>query len=124
MTDPLAKLAARVGDDTFFLAAPLAVYAGTEGLDDVGLANALGIAVGRLPELKLCRPPRPEPEAFWPDVQQIADHFGIDVTRLADVVRRGQIVIRFRQRPAASADGKGTLLAARDAEPTPPKTPP
>jgi hypothetical protein len=124
MSDPLAKLASRVGEDPFFLAAPLAVFASTEGLDDAGLAAALGIAADRLAELKLCRPPRPEPEHFWPDVQQIAGHFGVDAAKLADAVRRGQMVLRFRDRPAASADGAGTLLAARDADPPPPEAPP
>lgn len=117
MTDPLAPLAARAVDDPFFLAGPLAVFARTERLDDAGLARALGVPAGRLSELRLCRPPRPEPEHFWPDVRQIAGHFGIDSETLADAVRRGQMVLRLRARPAAPAGGGGTLFAARDAEP-------
>jgi hypothetical protein len=124
MTDPLAPLAARVADDPFFLAAPLAVLARTERLDDAGLARALGVPEGRLSELRLCRPARPEPEHFWPDIRQIAGHFGIDPETLADAVRRGQMVLRLRADPSAPAGGTGTLLAARDAEPPPAEEPP
>jgi hypothetical protein len=124
MTDPLALLAARAADDPFFLAAPLAVFARTERLDDTGLAHALGVVVSRLPELQLCRPPRPEPEHFWPDVRQIAGHFGIDPETLADAVRRGQMILRLRARSGAPGGEGGTLLAAREAEPPAAEEPP
>jgi hypothetical protein len=113
MTDPLARLARKVEGDPFFLAPVLALFARSEGLDDAGLAAALGCPPAELPRLKLCRPPREGPEHFWPDVTQIATAFGLGPDRLAEAVRRGQALQRL-QRPAA---GPGTLLAARDAPP-------
>src|SRR5690349_2368943 len=110
MTDLLRRLADRVEGDPFFLAAPLAIFARTEGLDDAGLAAALGLAGDRLPELKLCRPPRPEPEHFWDDACRIAKHFGIDPAPLADALRRGQVLLRLRERPAPPS-GAGGLIA-------------
>jgi hypothetical protein len=123
MTDPLARLAARAEADPFFLAAPLAVFAQTEGLDDAGLAAKLGLPPERLPKLKLCRPPRPEPEHFTADVRQIAGHFGIDPDALAHAVRRGQTVIELRSGQPAPADGTGAFLVARDADPPPGDSP-
>jgi hypothetical protein len=118
VTDPLAHLAGRVEADLFFLAPVLALYARSERLDDAGLAAALGCPEDLLPRLKLCRPPRPEPGHFWDDVTRIADRFGLDPDRLAEVVRRGQ-AIQQMQSPGAAAE-PGTLLAARDAPPPPP----
>lgn len=115
MTDPLANLARRVGADPFFLAAALAEFARTEGLDDAGLAAALGLPPDRLPHLKLCRPPRPQAEFFWPDVEHLAGRFGIPPESLAEAVRRGESVARARTaNPSADA---GAYLAARDADP-------
>jgi hypothetical protein len=117
MTDPLANLARRVEPDPFFLAAVLAEYARTEGLDDAGLAAALGLPPDRLPHLKLCRPPRPEAEFFWPDVEHLADRFGIPPEPLAEAVRRGETIARAKAAsPPAGADA-GAFLAARDADP-------
>lgn len=118
MTDPLAYLAARADDDPFFLAAVLACYARSERLDDAGHAAALGCPAEQLPRLKLCRPPRPEPEHFWADVTQIAERFALDADRLAAAVRQGE-AIRQMQSPAREAS-PGTLLAARDAPPPEP----
>src|SRR5205807_271529 len=109
------NLARRVESDPFFLAAVLAEFARTEGLDDAGLAAALGLPADRLPHLKLCRPPRPD--HFWPDVEHLAGHFGIPSEPLAEAVRRGETVVRARAAsPPAGADA-GAFLAARDAEP-------
>jgi hypothetical protein len=123
VTDPLAHLAGRVKDDPFFLASVLARYAGSERLDDAGLADALGCPAELLPRLRLCRPPRPEPEHFWADVTQIAGRFDLDPDRLAQVIRRGQAIQQMQSQVAAA--GPGTLLAARDAPPPePPEGPP
>ena len=119
MSDPLESLARRVEDDPFFLAPLVALYARSEGLDDAGVAAALGCPPAALTDVRLCRAPRPEPAGFREDVARIAGHFGLDPGRLAEVVRRGQAIQRARG--AAVAEG-GTLLAARDAPP--PEGPP
>jgi hypothetical protein len=118
MTDPLEALAARAATEPFFLASVLAAYAGSEGLDDAGLAAALGCPPGELAMLRLCRAPRVEPREFWDDISRIAEHFGIDPTKLAEAVKRGRVVLRLRA--ASPGAGGGFLMAARDAEPAPP----
>ena len=115
MTDPLANLARRVEADPFFLAAALAEYARTEGLDDAGLVAALGLPPDQLPHLKLCRPPRPD--HFWPDVEHLAGRFGIPPESLAEVVRRGEAVARARSASPPTGADAGAFLAARDADP-------
>ena len=57
MTDPLDALARRVADDPFFLGSALARHAESHGLDDAGLAAALGCSVETLAMLRLCRLP-------------------------------------------------------------------
>jgi hypothetical protein len=111
MTTPLERLARRVESDPFFLAAPLARFAESERLDDEALAVRLGCDQDTLTRLRLCRNPEPEPPQFAADVERIAARFGLDADRLAEAVRRGQTVLRFR---AAGTGGTGSLLAARD----------
>jgi hypothetical protein len=108
MSNPLESLARRVGDHPFFLAAVLARYAGAEGLDDAGLAGALGCDRDALPDLRLCRAPRRE--TFRADVECIATRFGLDAGRLAGVVRYGQAL----QQMAGERAARGMLLAGRD----------
>lgn len=115
MTQPLDHLAARVADDPFFLAHPLAGFARAAGLDDPGLAAALGCRPGDLARLRLCRSPRPDPADFRADVQAVADRFGLPAAALAAAVRRGQAVAHLRAAPPTGVDGP--LLAARDREP-------
>jgi hypothetical protein len=111
MTDPLDWLAQRVEADPFFLGSVLALYAESEGLDDAGLATALGCPPEALSRLKLCRPPRPD--RFGDDITALATHFGLDFNRLAAAVRRGQVIEQLR----GASSPSGTLLAARDREP-------
>ncbi|HXG11753.1 MAG TPA: hypothetical protein VNK04_18505 [Gemmataceae bacterium] len=120
MADPLERLAARVASEPFFLAAVLAAYAQSEGLDDAGLAAVLGCPVGELVMVRLCRAPRDEPSAFWEDVTCIAERFGMEPQRLAEVVKRGRVILRLRAAPAADH----FLSAARDREVEPPDQPP
>src|SRR5438270_12828994 len=103
MHDPLANLAARAAGDPTFLASVLAAYAVSEGLDDAGLAAALGCPPGELSRLRLCRVPRAEPEQFRDDVSRIAGRFGLDPQRLAEAVKGGQGVERLR---GAAPDGR------------------
>jgi hypothetical protein len=121
MADPLEALVARAQGEPFFLASVLAAYARSEGLDDAGLAAALGCPVGELPMLRLCRAPRTDPDEFWEDVTRVAERFGIDPGRLAEAVKAGRVALRF-QAPGP-AEG-GFLIAARDREPEPPEKPP
>ena len=120
MADPLEALAARAEREPFFLAWLLAAYARSEGLDDPGLADALGCPVGELTMLRLCRAPRPEAGEFWDDVTRIAGRAGIDPRRLAEAVKRGRVVRRLQ---AAGPSAGGSLMAARDREPEPPEAP-
>lgn len=124
MSEALNHFAARVATDPTFLAHALAEYARSESLDDAGLAAALGCAITDLAKLRLCGTPRSELEHFRTDVATIATRFGIDATKFAGVVRRGQSLARLRQ---ARAPGEpGFLLAARDdaREPPPPSEEP
>jgi len=113
MSEALDRLARRVAGDADFLAAPLALYCRSAGLDDAGLCAVLRCPPERLTALRLCRAPDAEPaSAFRRDVAAIADHFGLDADALAAAVRRGQALLRLRQ-PADA----GTLLAARGRRP-------
>jgi hypothetical protein len=121
MADPLDALAARAEGEYFFLAPVLAGYARSEGLDDAGLAAALGCPPTDLARLRLCRAPRTDPNEFREDVARIAERFGIEPGRLAAAVKRGRVVRRLR---AAGPPGAGFLMAARDGDPEPPPDPP
>ncbi|MBX5490755.1 MAG: hypothetical protein IRZ14_06320 [Chloroflexi bacterium] len=121
MNSRLEELARRVEDDPAFLASVLAVYARSENMDDEALARALGCPLDRLPALRLCLRPRPEPSHFQRDVQEIATHFGLDPDALARAVRRADAIIRLR---GDRHTARGALMAARDRdEPPPPPTP-
>jgi hypothetical protein len=111
MAEPLNRLAARVEDDAFFLAPFLAAYARSEGLDEPGLAAALGCPPGELPMVRLCRAPRGGAPEFWEDVTAVAARFGMDPERLAEAVKRGRALRLFQ---AARAGEAGSLMAARD----------
>jgi hypothetical protein len=117
MADPLETMALWAEGEPFFLASALAAYARSEGLDGPGVAAALGCPVGDLAMLRLCRAPRTEPTEFWEDVTCIATRFGIDPQRLAEAVKRGQVVRRvLGPGPGAARP----LMAARDREDEPP----
>ena len=117
MSDSLHALARRAEGDAFFLASPLAAYAVSEGLDDAGLAAALGCPGEDLTMLRLCRAPRADAPAFRDDITRIAERFRLEPGRLAEVVKRGLVVRRLRAAPPAG----GFLMAARDGEDPPPE---
>jgi hypothetical protein len=121
MTDPLDALARRAEGDPFFLASALAAYAGDKGLDDTGLAAALGCPGEHLTMLRLCRTPRTDAPEFLDDVTRIAERFGLDADRLAAVVKRGLVLRKFR---SAGQAGEGFLMAARDGDDEPGKDEP
>ncbi len=117
MTTPLDRMAKRAEGDPFFLASLLALYAASEDLGDAGLAVALGCPVETLTDLRLCRAPRPDPDGFRQDVAAVAGRFGVDVDRLAEIARRGQVLqkVRVSQRERGTTDVRGgAFLAARD----------
>lgn len=123
MKEVLGALARRVESDPFFLAAVLADYARSEGLDDTGLVAALGCRLEDLPMLRLCRAPRADALGFREDLADIAGRFGLEQERLLVVIRQGQAVCHLRQATQTSAE-PGFLLAARDAPPNTPEPPP
>jgi hypothetical protein len=107
----LEALARRVTDDPFFLGSALADYARSEGLDDAGLAAALGCSGEALARLRLCRRPDAAPERFWDQVVVIAHRFGARPDVIAEAVRRADALAGLRE-PAVSE--RGLLMAARD----------
>ena len=109
--------ARRASSRVFFLGSVLAAYTQIEGLDDSALADLLGCRPAILPALRLCRRPTTDAPAFRSDVEQIAERFGADPVRLAEVVRRVDALEALR---GASADGEvAYLAAARDREDEP-----
>jgi hypothetical protein len=119
MKNPLEAFARHVGDDPFFLASLLNDYVRSQGLNDVALATYLGCRLEDWTALRLCGAPDPDPPGFEKDIGTIAGHFGLDCDRLAEVVRRGQVLQRLR----GVAGPHGTLMAARDDEPPLEETP-
>ncbi|MBX6771847.1 MAG: hypothetical protein IRY83_08995 [Chloroflexi bacterium] len=108
MTDELARLAARVERDPFFLGWALRIYAESEGLDETGLAARLGCPASQLPRVKLCRCPSPSPPAFQADIAAIAGRFGLRADVLAEIVRHAEALDALRR-----AGRVGGLWAAR-----------
>jgi hypothetical protein len=117
MSAALDHLAARVATDPAFLANALAEYARSKDLDDAALAAALGCPAAELTRLRLCGSPRPG--QFLADVSAIAGRFGIDPTRLGEIVRLGQSLASLRT-PQTAEGVPGFLLAARDDDRGPP----
>lgn len=111
MTDPrlLRRAAERAVERRFFLGSALLPYARAEGLDDAGLAGRLGCAPDALPALLLCRRPDRKGGQFRMDVERIADRFGLDAARLAQVIRLADALEAFA---ATASDAPGGLLAA------------
>jgi hypothetical protein len=109
----LRRAAERAAGRPFFLAAALLPYARAEGLNYAALAERLGCAPAVLPRLLLCRRPRPEPGAFRADLEQLGATFGLDVGRLAAMVRLADA----RAALQAAQLEPGLLAAARDREP-------
>jgi hypothetical protein len=111
MTDHLESLATRLEGDPFFLACTLKDYAHSEGLDNEGLASALGCDRETLAMLRLCR--TPDATRFRDDIDRIASRFGVNRDVLMLAVRRGQAIVAMARQPEQSS---GMLLAARDDE--------
>lgn len=109
MAERLDAFARRLRDDPYFLAAALEDFAQSEGLDGEGLARTLGCKREQLGLLGLCRRPRTDPAGFEQDVQRISHRFEVDAERLAEVVRRSEVLAALRQ-----GEDAALLAAARD----------
>jgi hypothetical protein len=107
----LESLAQRARKEPFFLASVLEAYTQGEGLDDAGLAAALGCRVGDLLMLRLCRAPRTDAEGFRADVECIRERFGLAAEPLYRIVKRGRVLARMQ-----AEAGAGFFMAARDRE--------
>lgn len=114
MNESVARLARRVAIDPCFLAFALAEYAAAEGLDEAGLAAALGCPPDRLSHVRLCRAPRADPDGFRADVDRIVEAFGLNRDTVAAAVRHGQVVTAMRGAAGGVPDETGFLIAARD----------
>jgi hypothetical protein len=116
MAEALEAMAARARQEPYFLASVLEAFARGEGLDDAGLAGALGCRGEDLLLLRLCRAPRGDGPGFRADVDSICRRFGVEPGLLRHAVKRGRVWARR----AAGGQG-GFLMAARDREegPTP-----
>lgn len=93
-----------------FMAWALAIYMKYEKLDQLQLAEYLGIEVGQLPLLGLClRPDTANNKAFQQGVKAICKKFEIKAVPLTNLLRRVA---------AYAAEEKATtfLMAARDKE--------
>jgi hypothetical protein len=90
----------------------LARYGEAEKKTDRDLARLLGVSTHDFHRLQLCLSPRHQ--LFSADVKQIADHFGIDPTGLAKVIRHvGALEAMKGDRVANRDSDVGLLMAAR-----------
>lgn len=110
--DLLRRTAERAGKQPFYLASSLLTYARAERLDDDALAARLGCELAQLPALLLCRRPTGEGPVFRKDVEAIAQRFGLEAARLAQLIRAADAVVAL-QRPSVEPSGQ-LLAAARD----------
>lgn len=122
MSEHLERLARRVKDDPFFLAAALSAYQRGTAVDDPALATKLGCSPETLIQLRLSRMPAIGAPEFWRDIQIIAERFSVDPDALAEVVRLGHSIVRLQTTAATTADDAGLLMAARDDDRDSPST--
>jgi hypothetical protein len=112
MAKNLEHLAARVRNDPFFLACPLALFAKSEAMNEQQLAAWFHCSMATLTMIEVCRAPEAESSSFVADLGRVAARFSINPDRLVEAVRRGQAVFHM----TASGDSRRTLMAARDAD--------
>jgi hypothetical protein len=90
----------------------LARYGEAENKPDREMARLLGVSTNDFHRLQLCL--RPRYESFSADVQQIADHFGIEATNLAKVIRHVEALEAMGGTRVGNRDSDaGLLMAAR-----------
>ena len=104
-----SRLVAKLGDHEGFLAWAFARYLAAERITEDALAARFGIARESLDLMGICGQPRPQ--FFKEDVEAIADRFGVEPTRLANLLREVEVLEAFRPKPEVGAT---VLAAARD----------
>ncbi|WP_437303833.1 hypothetical protein [Sorangium sp. So ce388] len=107
----LDRASRRSSECAWTLGAALDEYCRTEGKTREQLAALLGCSVDLLDWLSLCR--RPDPERFAEDITAIAERFQIGGPRLAQIIRRVDVVAVLR-RGTHEENKEPMLLAARD----------
>ncbi len=91
----------------------LARHQQSEGLDEQQLADRLGLTVGNLALLCLCRTPRDE--YFREDLEVVSQRTGASEPALAQLLRQEQALHRWKNaEPGATT---GWLMAASDRPP-------
>ncbi len=108
----LARVAARLAGNDFFLAAALEGYRVEHGLSEAELAAHLGCPPEQLTRLALCRQPDDGSPSFREEVEQVAHFSGADPVKLGVLLREVAAIQALR----AGEDG-AALLAARDLPP-------
>jgi hypothetical protein len=73
--------------DVFFLGYALTGYEAQTAMDEEALAAFLGCSTASLPRLALRGRPDPTSPAFRTDLQRLSDQFGVNVDRLALLLR-------------------------------------
>src|SRR5688572_15320693 len=109
LADMARRFADRLVDDPTAFAWVFARYRAAEGVDDLTLAAFLGVAPELLAQIEICATPRPG--LFREDITTVAERFGANPTRLAQVVRHVQALESLYQAPMG---GHGLLAAARE----------
>jgi hypothetical protein len=107
-----ARVAKRTCDRPEYMGWFLALYGRSEKKTDQDLARSLSLSIHDFHRLRFCL--RPRHESFSADVQQIADHFGIDSTSLAKLIRHVDVLEAMKGDEVAKQDSDaGLLVAAR-----------
>lgn len=122
----LRAAAQKFAESPAFVGYWLEVYRDREGLALPALAAHLGCPLETVQHLSLCRQPRAEHWAA--DTAEIAQRYGIDQDRLADLLLDAQAYAGTRRPAAASAErvfggARTAFAAARDREPEPDRNP-
>jgi hypothetical protein len=89
-------------------------YCGIEQVSREQVADLLGCSIDALAWLALCR--RPAADHFSDDLSTICDRFEIDPFKLAEIIRRVDVLSALREPTISREDEERMLLAARDRE--------
>lgn len=111
-SNDFARVADRTRHRPEYMGWFLARYGNAEKKTDQDLARFLSLSIHDFRRLQLCL--RPRYESFAADVQHIADHFGIDSTKLAKMMRHVAVLEGMKADGVVNQDGEsGLLMAAR-----------
>ena len=107
----LERAVSRSAEHLWMLGSVLDEYCRIEVITRDELASFLGCNADVLAWLSLCR--KPAADRFAEDIVKIAERFELDASKLAQVVRRVEIVTVLRHKPHTQVK-ESMLLAARD----------